>query len=238
MAKPNPYKTRRKRSVLEILQEGTGVFDPRYVRKGRCPGKTTKIGFYRFMYDLFRTMEIHPDKKITNSGIEKIIRNEFAAYPKIVQAMTGLSKPGQQNVNYLRAQYNRGELCSTPYDEPIPKRISLRYGIPRSGAGAKEARIILTDGKTPELVPVNLRSGDRGLTREEIRAECLRYNIRDDRYFNSKERADPAWKKLRWKLAQQEKEQDDQALALQGKKRRYLSWYHKLLVDAPVASER
>lgn len=232
----DPYRHKRKRSVLEIMHEGTGVFDPRAVRKGRCPGKTTKIGFYRFMYDLFRAMEVHPDKVLSNTGIEKIIRNEFAAYPKIVEAMTGSSKPGQQNVNYLRAQYNRGELCSTPYDEPVPKRISLRYGIPRTGEGASIAREILLEGKTPALVPVNLRSGDRGLTREEIREECLRYNIRDDRYFSGKERQDSAWKKLRLKLAVKEKARDDQELALQGRKRRYQSWYHRLLVSPPVAS--
>jgi hypothetical protein len=112
--------SKRGHSVESIKSHYTGVKDnslPR-TRKPKFVGLRSKLGWEEFRYKLFESNEMAPRaKRLTNTGIEKCLIDEFGHHPSILKAVRG-----QYGANYHRQLYNRGRLRNLP-----PSQISFRY---------------------------------------------------------------------------------------------------------------
>lgn len=104
-----------------------------------------------YLVDLFHlNEEVQLKYRKSDSALQKIVCEEFVKIPEVVKRI----EEGQYTINYYRTYYNRGRLVpSRP-----PQKISFRYGF-GSLAGT----------------PVNLRTGNRELTPEEVVAHIKRY---------------------------------------------------------------
>lgn len=147
------------RSSLQIVR----VPDPERPAIARGPrGKKTGMGVRQIFYRLFEfNEECPPSKRLTNESIKLTVLREFPDHKTLHENLES-----NQRVNWWRNLYNRGKLLSLQGGKP-PKKISLRYNYLGE--------------------PVDLRTGTRKLTLDEIRQLCQKYGIRDPRFFDSGE---------------------------------------------------
>lgn len=181
-----------KEKITELMEMGSDTFDVRQVGKPRKPGLHTGLGYFEFIRELFAAIETIPGKQLTNAGIVVVVKREYGKYKEIIANIE--NKNTKASVNWLRHMYNRGLINNPRKTVGPPPHISLRYGIPIQDTD--RARETYLGGGKVALVPVERSRGKRQLTREELRDECLYYEIKDDRFFKKEEFKEANWNKL------------------------------------------
>lgn len=160
---PKP-KTTEGTEIAHLFDKYKQVPDQRAIGGGaKTKGLRTGMGLMRFLIALFEANEI---KKITNAGLEQILRAEFPKNTRLHRSF-GFKPAGKATINFLRNQYNAGTLIRRNGIEVLPDHISLRYD---------------EDGRA-----VDFRKGIYELTKDEIRELCYRFEIADPRYFTALE---------------------------------------------------